>query len=101
MNNDSHLQRDVLLEELPARWRRWLSLRYRSLAALHPEIVHDASADLVEYLSARLAGPSDPERIREPRSDQPAFAAPGSTLELSQNGGNISSDRLSKACACR
>lgn len=51
MNNNPHLQRDALLEELLPRWRRWLSLRYRSLVALHPEIVQDASADLVEYLS--------------------------------------------------
>jgi hypothetical protein len=74
MNNDPHLQRHVLLEELLPRWLRWLSLRYRPLAALHPEIVQDASADLVEYLPARLAWPSDPRRIREPRSDQPDTA---------------------------
>src|SRR5215510_12306294 len=39
--------------------------------------------------AARLTWPSDPKRVREPRSDQPAFAAPGSTLELSQNGGTL------------
>src|SRR5215510_132126 len=38
--------------------------------------------------AARLTWPSDPKRVREPRSDQPAFAVPGSTLKLSQNGGN-------------
>src|SRR5262245_12752691 len=44
--------------------------------------------------AARLTWPSDPKRVREPRSDQPAFAAPGSTLELSQNGGTLNTSRL-------
>lgn len=65
MNNPHPKERGALLEELLPRWRRWLGLRYRSLQALHPEIVQDASADLIEYLSREVERSHSDEEIRK------------------------------------
>lgn len=42
---------DVLHKKLHPRWMAWLRLYHRSLDQVHSEILQDASADLIQYLS--------------------------------------------------
>ena len=57
-------QLDVVLAELRLRWMAWLHLRRRALESFHAEIVQDASADLLQYLSGRGQRLHSEEEIR-------------------------------------
>src|SRR5436309_1919311 len=61
--NDSE-QLDAVLADLRSRWMTWLRVRRRALESVHDDIVQDALADLVQYLSGRGQHLHSTEEIR-------------------------------------
>jgi DNA-directed RNA polymerase specialized sigma24 family protein len=48
---DKPAEHEALFARLLRRWAAWLRLRHRALGHLHADILQDATADLVHYLS--------------------------------------------------
>lgn len=50
---------ESILASLQSDWRGWLRSRHRRLAALHQDLIQQASADLLEWLGKREELPSE------------------------------------------